>query len=166
MPSFWATTRTASGKVMPSIFCMKVKTSPLAPQPKQWKNWRLAWTEKDGVFSLVEGAEAGVVLRAGLAQLDVFADDADDVCLLLDGLREVSVGAHNSSVHRGSGWPAGKLHSRTGSHCGNAVRKAILALVACGRCGIMAEVPWAVKRAILGLKLYDTSHSVHRGNLP
>ena len=38
---------------------------------------------------LVEGAEAGVVLRAGLAQLQVVADDADDVGLLLDELGEV-----------------------------------------------------------------------------
>jgi hypothetical protein len=37
----------------------------------------------------VEGAEAGVVLGAGFAQLDVVADDADDICLLLDGLCEV-----------------------------------------------------------------------------
>jgi len=37
----------------------------------------------------VKGAEAGVVLGAGFAQLDVVADDADDVCLLLDGLGEV-----------------------------------------------------------------------------
>ena len=50
-PSFWATRRTASGKVMLSIFCTKLKTSPDAPQPKQWKNWRVACTENDGVFS-------------------------------------------------------------------------------------------------------------------
>src|SRR5260370_1306543 len=40
-------------------------------------------------FFFVEGAEAGVVLRSGLAQLDVFADDADDVDLLLYELGEV-----------------------------------------------------------------------------
>ena len=44
--------------------------------------------EGAGLF-FVEGAEAGVVLRAGLAQLDVVADDADDVGLLLDELGEV-----------------------------------------------------------------------------
>ena len=38
---------------------------------------------------LVEGAEAGVVLGAGFAQLDVVADDLDDVDLRLDGLGEV-----------------------------------------------------------------------------
>ena len=38
---------------------------------------------------LVEGAEAGVVLGAGFAQLEVVADDADDVGLLLDELGEV-----------------------------------------------------------------------------
>ena len=40
-------------------------------------------------FFLVEGAEAGVVLRAGFAELEVVADDADDVGLLFDGLGEV-----------------------------------------------------------------------------
>jgi hypothetical protein len=44
--------------------------------------------EGAGLF-LVEGAEAGVVLRAGLAQLEVVADDADDVGLGLDYLCEV-----------------------------------------------------------------------------
>jgi len=44
--------------------------------------------EGAGLF-FVKGAEAGVVLRAGFAQLDVVADDADDVGLLLDGLCEV-----------------------------------------------------------------------------
>jgi hypothetical protein len=37
----------------------------------------------------VERAQAGVVLRAGLAQLQVLAHDADDVHLLLDELGEV-----------------------------------------------------------------------------
>ena len=40
-------------------------------------------------FFFVKRAEAGVVLRAGFAQLDVVADDADDIGLLLDGLGEV-----------------------------------------------------------------------------
>ena len=44
--------------------------------------------EGAGLF-FVEGAEAGVVLGAGFAQLDVVADDADDVGLLLDELGEV-----------------------------------------------------------------------------
>ena len=43
-------------------------------------------------FFLVEGAEAGVVLRAGLAQADVALDHLDDVGLLLDGLGEVGHG--------------------------------------------------------------------------
>ena len=55
MPSFWAMRRTASGKVMFSIFWTNEKTSPLVPQPKQWKNWRPAWTLKEGVFSLWKG---------------------------------------------------------------------------------------------------------------
>src|SRR5579883_1859503 len=37
-PSFCAIRRTASGKVMFSIFCTNEKTSPETPQPKQWKN--------------------------------------------------------------------------------------------------------------------------------
>ena len=37
----------------------------------------------------MEGAEAGVVLGAGFAELEVVADDADDVGLLLDELGEV-----------------------------------------------------------------------------
>ena len=40
----------------------------------------------------VEGTKAGVVLRAGLFQLDVVADDADDIGLLLDGVCEISGG--------------------------------------------------------------------------
>ena len=35
MPIFWATIRMASGKVMFSTFCTKLKTSPDTPQPKQ-----------------------------------------------------------------------------------------------------------------------------------
>ena len=34
-PSFWAISRTASGKLMFSIFCTKLNTSPEAPHPKQ-----------------------------------------------------------------------------------------------------------------------------------
>jgi hypothetical protein len=37
----------------------------------------------------VERTEAGVVLSAGFAELEVVADDADDVGLLLDELSEV-----------------------------------------------------------------------------
>jgi hypothetical protein len=37
----------------------------------------------------VEGAQAGVVLRAGLFQRDVFADDPDDVRLLLHALGKI-----------------------------------------------------------------------------
>jgi len=41
-------------------------------------------------FLAVEGAEPGVVLRSGLLQLDVVADDADDVGLLFDRVREIA----------------------------------------------------------------------------
>jgi len=54
-PHFCATVRTASEKPTFSIFLTKVKTSPCSWQPKQLKNWRPAWTEKEGVFSLWKG---------------------------------------------------------------------------------------------------------------
>ena len=43
-------------------------------------------------FFLVEGAESGVVLRAGFAQAYVAFDHLDDVGLLLDGLFKVGHG--------------------------------------------------------------------------
>jgi hypothetical protein len=39
---------------------------------------------------LVEGAQAGIILRPGFFQLHVLADDADDVSLLLDRGREIA----------------------------------------------------------------------------
>jgi hypothetical protein len=41
-------------------------------------------------FFAVEGAESGVVLRAGFLQLNVVADDANDVRLLLDRVCEIA----------------------------------------------------------------------------
>ena len=52
---------------------------------------------------LVEGAEAGVVLRAGLAQLQVLAHDADDVHLLLDELGEVVGHGYTGAQVQGAG---------------------------------------------------------------
>ena len=52
--------------------------------------------ERRGLLA-VEGAESGIVLRAGLLQLDVVADDADDVRLLLDYVREVAGVGHGAS---------------------------------------------------------------------
>ena len=98
MFSFSAISRTASGKVMFSIFCTKAKTSPEAPQPKQWKNCRVACTENDGDLFLMERTEALEVLRAALAQLDVLAHDADDVSLLLDGVRKIPGVGHRLSL--------------------------------------------------------------------
>jgi len=45
-------------------------------------------------FLAVEGAEPGKVLGAGFLELDVVADDADDVGLLLDGISEVAGVGH------------------------------------------------------------------------
>ena len=60
---------------------------------------------KRGRLLAVEGTESRVVLRPGFAQLDVLADDADDVGLLLDGVCEVSGVSHASSLpHCGDGW--------------------------------------------------------------
>ena len=44
---------------------------------------------KRGRLFPVEGAKSDIVLPAGFLQRDVFADDADDVRLLLDELGEV-----------------------------------------------------------------------------
>jgi hypothetical protein len=44
--------------------------------------------EGSGLF-FVKWAQAAVVLRAGFAELEIVADDADDVGLLLDVLGEV-----------------------------------------------------------------------------
>ena len=45
-------------------------------------------------FFAVEGTEAGVVLRSGFLELDVVADDADDIGLLLDGVCEIAGVGH------------------------------------------------------------------------
>ena len=45
--------------------------------------------ERRGLF-LMEGAQPGLVLRAGFAQLDVLAHNADDVGLLLDGAGKIA----------------------------------------------------------------------------
>jgi hypothetical protein len=63
---------------------------------------------KRGSFLTVEGAESRVVLGSGLAQLDVLADDADDVGLLLDRIGEVSGVSHGTSLRYLPGWLCGK----------------------------------------------------------
>ena len=62
----------------------------------------------------MEGAEAGVVLRAGFAQADVALDHLDDVGLLLDGLGEVGHGVCIEDTARVGGrvwkrWKAGMV---------------------------------------------------------
>ena len=66
-------------------------------------------------------AEAGVVLRSGLAQLDVLADDADDVGLLLDGLCEVvGHGRYGQSIRlRKVAWRAAVTTQNTRESCGD-----------------------------------------------
>ena len=68
-----------------SIFCTKLKTSPRAPQPKQWKNWLRGMHRERRRLFLMEGAQPGKFCAPALAQLDVLAHNADDVGLLLDG---------------------------------------------------------------------------------
>src|SRR5262245_537324 len=55
IPKRSATRRTASGNASDSIRMTKAKTSPCAPQPKQWKNPRSSLTVNDGVFSAWNG---------------------------------------------------------------------------------------------------------------
>ena len=49
-------------------------------------------------FFLVEGTQALEVLRAAFAQLNVLAHDADDVSLLLDGIRKIPWVGHRPSL--------------------------------------------------------------------
>ena len=72
----------------------------------------------------VEGAQAGVVLRAGFAQLDVVADDADDIGLLLDGVGEISGVSHTPSLPH----CAGRDEKIAGPLCGKGVGKGAIAL--------------------------------------
>ena len=65
--------------------------------------------ERRSLF-LVKRTKPGVVLRAGLAQLDVLAHDADDVGLLLDGGGEVAGLGHGHSVPH-------KARQRIGNRC-------------------------------------------------
>jgi hypothetical protein len=53
-----------------------------------------------GRFFAVEGAEAAVVLGSGFFQTHIFADDFDDIGLLLDGLGEV--GHSEQSIRNGA----------------------------------------------------------------
>jgi hypothetical protein len=50
-PTRLARNFTDSGKVRPSIRMMKPKTSPPAPQPKQWNISFAGFTLNEGVFS-------------------------------------------------------------------------------------------------------------------
>ena len=75
-----------------------------------------------GRFLAVEGTESGIVLRAGFLQLDVVADDADDIRLLLDDVREVAGVSHRALrivSHDGLG-----LNIAEANCCGEAVEGA------------------------------------------
>ena len=48
----------------------------------------------------MKGTKARVVLRSGFFQLDVLADDANDISLLLDGIGEVAGVGHGARVVR------------------------------------------------------------------
>ncbi len=83
-----------------SIFCTKLKTSPeRAASEAVVELARGVDGERRRLFA-VEGAESGVVLRAGLLQLDVVADDANDVRLLLDRVCEIAGVRHEVRLFR------------------------------------------------------------------
>jgi len=79
---------------------------------------------KGGGLLFVKGTEAGVVLRAGLAEADVALDDLDDIGLLLDGLGEVGHGGciEDKAAKQVPVWKtrrvAEKARSRQSGHCG------------------------------------------------
>ncbi len=79
-------------------------------------------------FFAVEGTKTGVVLGPGFAQLYIFADDADDVGLLLDGVSEVSGVSHRTSLHDcGAG--------RNGLLCIFVEKLCVREIWPCSRCG-------------------------------
>ena len=89
MPHFWATILTASVKPTFSIFCTKEKTSPaLVAAEAMVELAHRMHGEGRGLFP-VKRTQSGVVLPSGFFQRDVFADDADDVRLLLYELGKV-----------------------------------------------------------------------------
>src|ERR1700727_2486393 len=79
MPHLTATALTASGKLKFSIFVAAEAVEVAVCCVDR---------EGPGLF-FVKWAQAAVVLRAGFAELEIVADDADDVGLLLDVLGEV-----------------------------------------------------------------------------
>ena len=89
IPHLVATTRMASGKL--TVFKLHDEGEDVAFfVAAEAVEVVVGGVDGEGAgFFFVKGAETGVVLRAGFAQLDVVADDADDVGLLLDGLCEV-----------------------------------------------------------------------------
>ena len=93
MPKRCASSFTASAKPIFSCSSRNLKTSPPAPQPKQWKNplSRLTWN--DGVFSPWNG-QSPLYVAPALLQRHVVLDHDDDVGVLLqvvdEPLRETS----------------------------------------------------------------------------
>ena len=77
-----------------SIFWMKLKTSPGHAAAEAVIELARGVHGKRRRLLAVKGTQPGVVLRPGLFQLDVVADDADDVRLLLDRVREIARVGH------------------------------------------------------------------------
>ena len=78
-------------------------------------------------------AQAGIILRARLPQADVAADNADNVSLLLEGLREVVGKSHEgweASFYKWRSWRLPKISAMPPRNidqhdcCGEAVGKA------------------------------------------
>jgi len=84
MPSFCATARTASGKVMLSSFCTKLKTSfPRRRNEAVIELPRGMHGKRSGLF-LVKWHNPVKFLRARSSSALLIAHDADDIGLLLD----------------------------------------------------------------------------------
>ena len=89
MPLFCATTRTDSGETdVVQLHYEGENVTFFVTSEAVEVAVRRVYGERGRLF-LVKRAQSGVVLGAGFAQFHVFADDFDDIGLLLDGLGEV-----------------------------------------------------------------------------
>ena len=90
MPNFCATIRTASGKVDVFDFLHEAEDVSRNAASEAMKKLPRGVHRKRRSLLPMKRAKARIVLRPSLLQLDVIADDANDVRLLLDGVREIA----------------------------------------------------------------------------